>query len=150
MHTHFPLTGKPDKVPSYSSDISSVAPSFAGVMDGSFSANVKICFPSFRAGTSVLWSCTHVLAHRGQWSSNGLDGSASKLANAPSLSTWMTEMTGPAPHPLPSLSEYRGSSQSQKQRVFASGTPTPAAFIEHLEGRGLGQSSALHAWGGVK
>lgn len=51
-------------MPSYSSDISSVALSLGGVIDGSFIANVKkSIFLSFCFGTSMFWSCiTHPVA----------------------------------------------------------------------------------------
>lgn len=51
-------------MPSYSSDISSVALSLGGVIDGSFIANVKkSILLSFCFGTSMFWSCiTHPVA----------------------------------------------------------------------------------------
>lgn len=62
MHKHFLLTGKPEKLQSYSSDISSGAPSLAGVMDGSFIANVKICFPFF-----PCWHISILVSHNTSW-----------------------------------------------------------------------------------
>lgn len=53
MHKHFRLTAKSETVPSYSSDISSVALSLGGMIDGSFIANVK-----------NLYSFLSVLAHQ--------------------------------------------------------------------------------------
>lgn len=62
MHKHFLLTGKPEKLQSYSSDISSGAPSLAGVMDDGFIANVKTCFPLF-----PCWHISILVSHNTSW-----------------------------------------------------------------------------------